>query len=183
MTECQHRWQMDNIKFGFLVFERCFHCHDLRTFFTENAPPAIGDEYREGDCHWHCAENAQSISFDLRCTECGHIESFHDLMGLLHCTGCIPECRIDVIQKTLETEKTWLVVAFGFLPREEEKPYPEEKIDILTDYFNQRRDTSRSKIKVVSYDLINDISMCRGELIHDIGMLSKEEVTNRESLF
>jgi hypothetical protein len=104
-------------------------------------------------------------------------------MGLLHCTGCIPECRIDVMQKTLETEKTWLVVAFGFLPREEEKPYPEEKIDILTDYFNQRRDTSRSKIKVVSYDLINDISMCRGELIHDIGMLSKEEVTNRESLF
>ncbi|MBU8923425.1 MAG: hypothetical protein KOO63_16535 [Bacteroidales bacterium] len=183
MAECQHQWEMWDVRFGFIVFEKCFHCNGVRTYFCEGSPPAIGIEYREENCFWSCVETAQFIRLDLRCTECSQVVDFHDLMGLLHCTECQHDCDVAILQNKLEADKTWLIVAFGFLPQNAQTRIPQEKLEILTDYFNQRRDTGRSRIKVVTSDLINDISRCKGELIHDIGMLSQQEVTERESLF
>lgn len=34
MSECEHQWDMANIQFGFVVFEKCFHCNCMRTYFT-----------------------------------------------------------------------------------------------------------------------------------------------------
>jgi hypothetical protein len=183
MPSCQHLWGMINIQFGFVVFEKCFHCGGLRTFFVFEDIPVLGDKYREGDCFWSCVENAQSFRFDLQCSKCGYIERFDDLMGLLHCTGCLAECQIDVLRREYESEKTWILVAFGFLPKRETRPIPEYKLDILSDYFNQRRDTSRSRIKIVSFDLIEDVSCCRGDFMYDVGMLSLEPPGERRTLF
>ena len=171
MSECSHRWEMANIQFGFVVFEKCSHCNNLRTYFSLDD---TWDEYREGDCLWSIVENAQTFRFDLKCRDCNHLETFQDLMGLLYCTSCLPDCEVEVLRKKYEAEKTWILVAFGFLPQALTNPIAERKLDILTDYFNQRRDTSRSKIKIISFNLISDISRCRGEFIHDVGMLSQE---------
>lgn len=171
MSECRHRWEMANIQFGFVVFEKCSHCNNLRTYFSVDD---TWDEYREGDCLWSIVENAQTFRFDLKCRECNHVEKFTDLMGLLYCTSCLPDCEAEILRKKYEAEKTWILVAFGFLPQALTKPIEERKLDILTDYFNQRRDTSRSKIKIISFSLISDVSRCRGEFIHDVGMLSQE---------
>jgi len=162
---------MANIQFGFVVFEKCSHCNNLRTYFSVED---TWDEYREGDCLWSIVENAQTFRFDLKCRDCNHLERFQDLMGLLYCTSCLPDCEVEVIRKKCEAEKTWILVAFGFLPQALTNPISERKLDILTDYFNQRRDTARSKIKIVSFNLISDLSRCRGEFIHDVGMLSQE---------
>ena len=183
MSNCQHIWDMINIQFGFIVFEKCFHCNGLRTYFSVEDNPILGDRYREGDCHWTRMENAQSFRFDLQCTKCTHMEKFDDLMGLLHCTGCLPDCELDILRKKYETERTWTIVAFGFLPEAETTPIPEYKLDILTDYFNQRRDTLRSKIKVLSFNLIKDLPRCRGDFIYDVGMLSQEPLKDRKSVF
>ncbi|MCK4821910.1 hypothetical protein KA005_39455 [bacterium] len=183
MTKCQHRWEMTNIRFGFIVFEKCFHCNGLRTYFSEEDNPILGDRYREGDCQWTRVENAQSFMFDLKCKECNRVEKFDDLMGLMHCTGCLPDCELDILQKKYEAEKTWIVIAFGFLPAAHKKPISARKLDILTDYFNQRRDTSRSKIKVLSFNLIKDLSLCRGDFIFDVGMLSREPQEDRKPIF
>ncbi|MEE8576060.1 MAG: hypothetical protein V3T31_02285 [candidate division Zixibacteria bacterium] len=171
MSECRHRWEMANIQFGFVVFEKCSHCNNLRTYFSLED---TWDEYREGDCLWSIVENAQTFRFDLKCRDCNHVEKFQDLMGLLYCTSCLPDCEVEVVRKKYEAEKTWILVAFGFLPQALTNPIDERKLDILTDYFNQRRDTSRSKIKIISFNLISDLSRCRGEFIHDVGMLSQE---------
>lgn len=183
MSECQHQWEMTNIQFGFVVFEKCFHCNGLRTYFSLEDTPILGDRYREGDHYWSRMENAQSFRFDLRCTECDHVEKFRDLMGLLHCTGCLADCEVERLQRKYKAERTFLLVAFGFLPKALTEPIPAYRLDILTDYFNQRRDTSRSKIKIVPFHLIEDLSRCKGDFIHDVGMLSQEPVTERKPLF
>jgi hypothetical protein len=183
MTTCQHHWEMTDIQFGFVVFEKCFHCNSLRTYFTAGDAPVLGDKYREGDCYWSRVENAQSFTFNLKCVNCGQVESFTDLMGLLHCTGCLADCRVEVLQQELERERTRILVGFGFLPKVETHQMPASKLDVLADYFNQRRDTSRSRIKIVSADLIDDLSCCRGDFIHDVGMLSMEPPTERKTLF
>jgi hypothetical protein len=182
MSTCQHTWEMTNIRFGFVVFEKCFHCKDLRTYFTTEDHPYLGEGYREEDHYWNRMEAAQTFQFDLRCSQCEKVESFSDLMGLLHCTGCIPECPVNIKREELEKDRTFILVAFGFLPRARTEPISEHKLDLLGDHFNQRRDTSRSKIKIVPFTLIEDLPCCKGDFIHDIGMLSQEPVTERKPL-
>jgi hypothetical protein len=77
---------------------------------------------------------------------------------------------LDVLRQKYEKEKTMVIVAFGFFPEALENPIPEEKLEALDDYFNSRRDMSRSKIKVLPFTLIKDLSRCRGEFLHDIDM-------------
>jgi len=182
MAQCQHGWEMTNVRFGFIAFEKCYHCRELRTYFIEDDVPLLGDKYREGNCFWSRVGNAQALRFDLRCTRCGKIEPLDELMGFMHCTGCLPDCQVDILQKQFEMEKTWVLIAFGFFDKGRVPAISPSKLDILTDYFNQRRDTSRSRIKIVSAELIIDLSRCRGDFIHDVDMLSLEAPDRRTSL-
>ena len=86
------------------------------------------------------------------------VEDFRKIMGFMHCTSCLADCEVEVLQKAYEAVKKWVVVAFGFLPKDREHTIPLEKLKTLEAYFNQRRDTSRSTIAVLSYDLIEDFS-------------------------
>jgi hypothetical protein len=95
-----------------------------------------------------------------------------ELLGLMMCTGCDKECDVNIQMKELAKEKTWVYVAFGYLPIEEKKQLTQEKIAILEEYFNQRRKSAKSKIKIVSHELIKDITNCYGEVIMDTDMLT-----------
>ncbi|MDZ7270568.1 MAG: hypothetical protein ONB17_03035 [candidate division KSB1 bacterium] len=183
MAKCTHLWQMAHVRFGLIAFEKCFHCGMVRTYFSPEDALPLGEEYREEEHFWSRVETAQSFRFDLECSRCGQVEDFSQLMGLMHCTGCLSDCPVEQQRKTLERQRTWLVVAFGFLPQAMHTPIPEHKIAILTDYFNQRRDTSRSRIKVVPFNLIPDLARCTGEFLHDVGMLSQEPPGARKPLF
>jgi hypothetical protein len=161
---------MSNVRYGFIVFEKCAETEEVRSYFADDE---TWDEYREDGRQWSIIENAQTIRFDLACEDCGHVEPFDDLMGLLYCTECLDDCPVARLQRELEAEKTWLMVAFGFLPRGAEE-YPASKLEALTAYFNQRRDITRSRIRFVPYDWIKRFADCKGEFIHDVGMLSLE---------
>ena len=87
------------------------------------------------------------------------------------CTGCDENCRVEHLRKELEKDRTWVYVAFGFLPENETEQLIQEKITILEDYFNQRRKSSNSKIKIVSSTLIDDVRNCYAHIIKDVGML------------
>ena len=179
MVEVENQWEMTNIQFGFTVFEKCAQTGEVRTYFSLEE---TWDEYVEGDRHWAVVENAQSFTFDLRCAKTGRVEKFDELMGLMYCTGCIEDCDVERLRQELAMQKTWMLLAFGFLPHALTNPIPQRKLDILSDHFNQRRDTSRSKVKIVPFNLIKDISLCKGEFIHDVGLLSLEEPGERKPL-
>ncbi|MBD3257065.1 hypothetical protein GF377_01435 [candidate division GN15 bacterium] len=180
MSELPHHWNMTNIEYGFTVFEKCLETNAVRTYFsTEDT----WDEYREGDNHWSIVENAQTFRFDLTCRNTGRLESFRDLMGLMYCTSCMEDCEVEILQKELLKRRCWVLVAFGYLPEAKDNGIPQKKLEILTDHFNQRRDTSRSTVKIIPFTLIKDISLCKGEFIHDVGMLSLEPPEERKPLF
>ncbi len=169
--ECDHAWKMINVAYGYIIAEKCSKCEVISTYFTfEERPPL--EEYREGDHYWNVVESAQSFRFDFKCAHCGQIVKFEELMGLLMCTGCDKNCQVAQLQEILEKEKTWVYVAFGFLPKAIHKQLSAEKIALLEDFFNRRRNSADSRIKIVSQELVTDFALCYGEVIKDVNMLS-----------
>lgn len=185
MKQCKHIWKMINTRFGFIAYEKCYHCNGLRTYFSMEDNTHLGDKYREGLHFWTRVETAQSFRFDLQCTQCQYIEKFQELMGLMYCPGCEIDCEIDNIQKKYEKERIMVLIAFGFLSEAGTEAIQADKLDILTNYFNQNRDTSRSSIKILPFQLIKNLSICKGEFLHDVGLLSQESQVDKEkkSLF
>ncbi|MCK4763730.1 MAG: hypothetical protein KAW12_16130 [Candidatus Aminicenantes bacterium] len=168
---CPHRWEMVNVSYGHIITEKCFHCDKVANYFTAELKPSL-DEYREGEHFWNVMETAQSFRFDLKCKTCGIVEDFSQLMGLMMCTGCDEKCEADVVRKKLEAERTYVYVAFGFLPMQEREQLTPEKITILEEYFNSRRKSGRSRIKFVSHEMVKNLATCYAEVIKDVDMLS-----------
>jgi len=173
---CKHIWEMTNIKPCFIITENCFECKKISTYFSLEEKPPI-EEYRDEEHYWNVMDHAQSIRFDLQCKECEKIVKLDEFAGLMMCTSCEENCKIYSLMKELEKERTWVYVAFGFLPVDEKKQLSEEQISILEDYFNQRRQSTTSRIKVVSGELIDDFSLCYGDIIKDADMLSSKAPT------
>ncbi|MCK4942949.1 MAG: hypothetical protein KAS65_05195, partial [Candidatus Aminicenantes bacterium] len=84
--KCAHTCEMVNVDYGFVITEKCYNCDKISTYFSLESRPPL-EEYREGDHFWNVMESAQSFRFDLKCTKCGKVEKFDNLMGLMMCTG------------------------------------------------------------------------------------------------
>ena len=169
--ECPHVWRMVHVHPGFIITEKCFHCNTVSTYFSaEQLPPF--EEYRENEHFWNMVESAQSITFDLECDSCGRLVAYRQLLGMMLCTGCDPLCQVDVLRRELEAERTWIYVAFGFLPSDKRQQLTGEQYAILETYFNQRRQSRRSRIKVVSHDMIRNVATCYAEVMKDVDMLT-----------
>jgi hypothetical protein len=169
--KCSHHWTMVNVQTGFIITENCFKCDKISTYFSfEERPPL--EEYREGEHFWNVMESAQTIRFDLECSRCKTLVTFQELSGLMMCTGCDENCKVDQLRKELEKENIWVYVAFGFLPIKEVKPLGQKKVSVLEQYFNQNRKFSKSAIRIVSYDMIDNVRNCYAEVIRDTGMLN-----------
>ncbi len=168
--KCKHSWKMTNVRDGFIVTERCYHCNKLRVFFSyEEVPPK--DEYKEGEHYWNYAGSAQSFKFDMECTKCGKSVSFESLMGLMHCVGCNARCHLNILSQIGEMQNIWLFAALAYhLGNEIDLPI--ENLEVLTDYFTSRLRTPGKKILVVPGSLRHDPDTCRGEMLKDVGMLS-----------
>jgi hypothetical protein len=168
---CVHQWRMINVRPGFIITENCYKCHKTSCYFSFDEKPPL-EEYRDGDHFWNVMQSAQTFRFELECSRCHEIVNYDELLGLMMCTGCDENCKVDHLRKKLEKERTWVYVAYGFLPMNEVMRPAQEKIDILETYFNQRRKTSKSKIRIVSYEMISNVENCYAEVIKDVGLLS-----------
>ena len=174
---CQHLWEMTNKKPCFIITEGCFECNKISSYFSFEEKPPV-EEYRDEKHFWNVIEYAQSIRFDLQCKKCGKLVNMKELAGIMMCPGCEDNCKVYSLMLELEKERTWVYVAFGFLPYDERKQLNNEQISVLEDYFNQRRKSTTSKIKIVSGDLIEDISLCYADMIKDVDMLSSKQPEN-----
>jgi hypothetical protein len=179
MTDKRLQWEMTNIEYGFTVFEKCTEDKRVRTYF---AVEDTWDEYVEDGCRWQIVENAQTIRFDLRNTRTGDTIQLKELMGLLYCTSCMEDCEVERIRQEALQHRTLVLVAFGFLPDACKHGIAPAKLEVLAEYFNERRDTSRSRVSIIPCSLIPNISLCKGEFIHDVGLLSFDKEPARQPL-
>lgn len=167
---CRHQWKMVNLRDGFIVTEKCYHCKKARVYFSyEEVPPK--DEYKEGDHYWNYAGSAQSVKFDMECSECGKVVKFEDLMGLMQCAQCNESCYLNILSKICEHQNVWLYAALSYKAGEE-IDLPVEKLDVLSDHFTCRLRTPGKKILAVPGSLRKSPDICKGEMLRDVGMLS-----------
>jgi hypothetical protein len=166
---------MTNLRDGFIVNEKCYHCKDERVFFTyETVPPKM--EYKEGEHYWNYEGSAQSVKFDMECSACGKLVSFEDLMGLMQCAGCLAACHLNVLSQICEGQNVWLYAALSYQAGKE-TDLAVESLEILTDYFTSRLRTPGKKILVVPGSLRIAPDTCRADMLKDVGMLSLEPET------
>ena len=92
-TACRHRWTMTNIRSGYLVVEGCFHCKNRISFFSQE-PVAPIDDYHEGEHYWSHLAHYQASQFDLKCEKCSAEMPLKEVMALMLCMRCNPDCGV-----------------------------------------------------------------------------------------
>ena len=107
---CRHKWAMTNVRGGYLVVEGCFHCRQRTSFFSEEPVPPI-DDYREGDHFWTHLGDSQASKFDLKCESCGRDVPLKDVMAIMLCLRCDPECGVYKAGSSSGESKIWVYVA------------------------------------------------------------------------
>ncbi|MBN1388151.1 MAG: hypothetical protein JW965_06870 [Bacteroidales bacterium] len=170
-SECAHQWEMVNTQSGFIVTETCHKCNLVTTYFSREEHPPL-EEYRDGEHFWNIMASSQSVSFDLRCKLCNTLVSFDELSSLMLCTGCDKDCKVFKLLKRDPGHSVWVYVAFGFKPYKDKQQLSKEKLKILEDYFNAKRRSTKSSIKIVSFEMIDDLDSCKGGFIMDEFLLS-----------
>ncbi len=167
---CSHLWEMINVASGLVVMKKCFHCARVSTCFVfHNKPPL--EPCHEGKHFWNFMESEPSFHFDLKCNKCGTLVKLDELLGLMLCTGCDETCEVDIIRRKLEPEHVCVYIALGYRPVGERKQLPQEKISVLQDFFSQQCKSLKSKIKIVSHEMIKSIETCYAEMFKDAEML------------
>jgi hypothetical protein len=167
---CGHSWAMTDVKYGFIVTEKCYHCQQVRIYFSfEDAPPK--EEYKEEEHYWNYEGSAQSIRFSMKCGACGKVVTFEELTGLMQCMACDGGCYINIISQICEGQNIWVFAGLSYKAGTE-IDLPVEKLDVLTSYFTSRLRTPGKKILVLPGSLRKNPETCRGEILKDVGMLS-----------
>ena len=161
---CSHLWEMINVSNGLVVMKKCFHCAKVSTCFTfHNKSPV--EPCHEGEHFWNFMESDPSFHFDLKCNKCGTVVKLDELVGLMICTGCDETCEVDIIRRKLEPEHVRVCIALGHRPVDERKQIPQEKISILEYYFSEQCKSLKSKMKVVSHEMVKSIENCYANMI------------------
>ena len=168
--KCSHLWEMVNIAGGLIVMKKCFHCGKVSTCFCFHDKLPLEPCYEQGH-FWNFMEGDPTFHFDLKCTKCGTLVKFDELVGLMMCTRCDETCEVDILSRKLEPEATRVYIALGCRPVDERRQLAREKIAILQDYFNQECKPLKSKIKIVPHEMLKSIDSCYAKVIKDVEML------------
>jgi len=167
---CLHFWEMVNVASGLIVMKKCFHCGKVSTCFCFHNKLPLEPCYEEGH-FWNFMEGDPTFHFDLKCTKCGTLVKFDELVGLMMCTGCDQACEVDIARRKLEPQRTRVLIALGYRPIDERKQLSQEKISTLEDYFSQQGKSLKCKIKIVSHKMVKSIDNCYAEVIKDVEAL------------
>ncbi len=162
--KCSHLWEMINLTSGLVVMKKCFHCAKVSTCFTfHNKSPV--EPCHEGEHFWNFMESDPSFHFDLKCSKCGTLVKLDELVGLMICTGCDETCQVDIIRRKLGPEYVRVCIALGHHPVDERKQLPREKFSVIEEYFSQQGKSLKSKIKIVSDEMVKSIENCYANVI------------------
>lgn len=169
-TPCRHKWAMINVRDGYLVTEGCFHCRNRTSFFSEEPVPPV-DDYHEGDHFWSYLGSSQASRFDLKCEICGKEAPLKELMALMLCWRCDPECGVYKAGERDRDGKTWVYVALcADSSHASGRCVPEDSVRALNEYFNAGLEDPQKKIVVVPCRLRKSVDSCQGVVLADVGL-------------
>jgi hypothetical protein len=161
---------MSNIRNGYLVVEGCFHCRNRTSFFSQEPVPPQ-DDYREGDHFWSYLGSSQASKFDLRCSRCGREVSLKEVMALMLCMKCDPQCGVYKAGTGDEGEKIWVYVALcADTSHASKRCISKDGIRALNEYFNRQIQNPEKKILVVPCILRRSADTCEGIVLADVGL-------------
>lgn len=168
-AHCRHDWERTSVRDGYLVTEGCFHCLNRISFFSGEPVPPI-ESYHEGDHFWSYLGSAQASKFDLRCRKCALEVPLKELMALMLCVGCDPECGACKAGHGAEGGKTWVYVALcADTSHASGTCVPEAGVRALGEYY--RGDpASPQRIEVVPCRLRRSVDSCQGIVLADVGL-------------
>lgn len=169
-AKCRHKWVMTNIQSGYLVVEGCFHCRSKSSFFSREPVPPI-DEYQDGLHFWNHLGNFQASKFDLKCRTCSELVKLDDVMALMLCMNCNPECGVSQIGSKDKHQKNWVYVALcADTSHSSGTCISQERIQALNEYFNAGIKDPSKKIVVVPCSLRKFVDTCQGIVLADVGL-------------
>jgi hypothetical protein len=161
---------MVNVRSGYLVTEGCFQCRHRISFFSEEPVPPV-DHYQQGDHIWSYLGSSQAVKFDLKCKKCSREVPLKELMALMLCWRCDPDCGVFKSGAADPEWKTWVYVALcADSSHERGTCVSEESIWALNEYFNADLEDPNKKIIVVPCTLRRSVDFCQGIVLADVGL-------------
>ncbi len=169
-SACHHRWTMTNLHGGYLVIEGCFHCRHRISFFSQEPVPPI-DDYQEGSHFWSHLADYQASQFDLKCEKCSTEVPLKEIMALMLCVRCNPECGVYAAGSQEPDRQTWVYVALcSDTSHTTEKCIPSESLNALNEYLNNGIEDPAKRIAVVPCSLRKFVDTCQGIVLADVGL-------------
>ena len=169
MSTCKHKWEMADIRPGYLIIEGCPRCGGRSASFSPDVIVPM-DERQEGEHFWVYLGSSQAVKFNLKCVACGELVDLDDVMGLMMSTCEEPECEVAKIAQK-KGQGTWVYVALcADSTHASGKCVSPKGIRTLNEYFNQNIKTPGKKIVVVSCDQCCNIDRCKGIILTDVGL-------------
>ena len=169
-VDCNHKWEMTNIKNGYLVVEGCSHCGNRNSFFSEGPVPPV-DNYKEGEHFWTYFGSFQASKFDLKCEKCAMIVPMNDVTALMSCMMCDPDCGVFKLTTEDPKKKIWVYVALcADSSHTSRKCISKKGIVALNEYFNYNISDPMKKIVVVPCSMRKSVDICRGIVLVDTGL-------------
>jgi hypothetical protein len=161
---------MANIRPGYLVIEGCFHCRNRISFFSQEAVAPI-DDYHEGEHFWSHLAHYQASQFDLKCEKCSAEIPLKEVMALMLCTQCDPNCGVYAAGTNGPGQKTWAYVALcANTSHSPDGCIPAESLRALNEYFSHGTKDPAKKIVVVPCRLRKSVDTCQGIVLADFGL-------------
>ncbi len=161
---------MTNVRDGYLVTEGCFHCRNRISFFSEEPVPPIED-YHEGEHFWSYLGSFQAAKFDLKCEKCSKLVPLKELMALMLCMRCTPECGVFELSRKNKSQKTWVYVALcANTSHASGECISEASVRALTEYFNSGIEDPQKRIVVAPCRLRHSVDSCQGIVLADMGL-------------
>lgn len=165
-----HDWQICNEQSGYLIVEGCYNCNGRISFFSEEVVPPK-DDYKEGKHYWSYETSYQAMKFDLRCSKCGNEVHLKDVMALMLCNRCDPECKVYQEGEKQSVRRAWVYVALcANSTHETGICISDEGITALNEYFNAGLADSEKKIIVLPCNQRKSVDRCQGIVLADVGL-------------
>jgi hypothetical protein len=169
-TLCEHRWFKSNVRRGYLVIEGCFQCKGRIASFSDAPVPPVED-HREGEHFWSQLGGFPAVKFDLKCAKCSTEILLGDVMAVMRCMTCNPECGVfEVAMGDVDLNSRVCVALCADITHGVKQCVSDEGLRALNDYFDHEFTTSGRRILVVPCSMRRSADTCQAVALADAGL-------------